>query len=49
MLPEELSADLCSLKEDVDRACLAVRMKFDKRTQTPSRIHSRDHAVGGTP
>ncbi|MBL6852509.1 MAG: ribonuclease R [Alphaproteobacteria bacterium] len=30
MLPEALSADLCSLKEGVDRACLAVRMIFDK-------------------
>jgi ribonuclease R len=30
MLPEELSADLCSLKEGVDRACLAVRMVFDR-------------------
>ena len=29
MLPEELSADLCSLKEAVDRPCLAVRMVFD--------------------
>lgn len=29
MLPEELSADLCSLKADVDRPCLAVRMVFD--------------------
>jgi ribonuclease R len=29
MLPEELSADLCSLKEGVDRPCLAVRMVFD--------------------
>jgi ribonuclease R len=29
MLPEALSADLCSLKEGVDRACLAVRMYFD--------------------
>ncbi|MDE2135616.1 MAG: ribonuclease R [Alphaproteobacteria bacterium] len=29
MLPERLSADLCSLKEGVDRACLAVRMVFD--------------------
>jgi ribonuclease R len=29
MLPEKLSADLCSLKEGVDRACLAVRMVFD--------------------
>ena len=31
MLPEELSADLCSLREDVDRPCLAVRMVFDAR------------------
>ena len=29
MLPEELSADLCSLKEGLDRACLVVRMVFD--------------------
>lgn len=28
MLPERLSADLCSLKPDGDRACLAVRMTF---------------------
>jgi ribonuclease R len=31
MLPEELSADLCSLKEGLDRACLAVRMVFDAK------------------
>jgi ribonuclease R len=30
MLPEALSADLCSLMDGVDRACLAVRMVFDK-------------------
>jgi ribonuclease R len=30
MLPEALSNDLCSLKEGVDRPCLAVRMVFDK-------------------
>jgi ribonuclease R len=30
MLPEALSADLCSLREDQERACLAVRMVFDK-------------------
>ncbi|HJT43150.1 MAG TPA: ribonuclease R [Rhizomicrobium sp.] len=30
MLPEELSADLCSLKEGVDRPCLAARMVFDR-------------------
>ncbi|MBL4870564.1 MAG: VacB/RNase II family 3'-5' exoribonuclease [Robiginitomaculum sp.] len=29
MLPEELSADLCSLKPNVERACLAVRMRFN--------------------
>ena len=30
MLPERLSAGLCSLKEKEDRACLAVRMVFDR-------------------
>jgi ribonuclease R len=30
MLPEKLSADLCSLKQDVERPCMAVRMVFDK-------------------
>lgn len=30
MLPEHLSNELCSLKEAVDRPCLAVRMVFDK-------------------
>ena len=29
MLPDVLSGDLCSLHEHVDRACLAVRMRFD--------------------
>lgn len=29
MLPEQLSADLCSLRESQDRPCLAVRMIFD--------------------
>jgi len=29
MLPERLSADLCSLIDNVDRPCLAVRMVFD--------------------
>jgi ribonuclease R len=37
MLPEELSADLCSLKEGVDRPCLAVRMVFDRNG------HQRSH------
>jgi ribonuclease R len=30
MLPERLSADLCSLMEGVDRPCLALRMVFDR-------------------
>jgi ribonuclease R len=30
MLPEKISNDLCSLREGEDRACLAVRMIFDK-------------------
>ncbi|HEY4113448.1 MAG TPA: ribonuclease R [Rhizomicrobium sp.] len=30
MLPEKLSADLCSLMDNVDRPCLAVRMVFDR-------------------
>ena len=30
MLPEKLSADLCSLMDNVDRPCLAVRMIFDR-------------------
>jgi ribonuclease R len=29
MLPDALSGDLCSLHEGVDRACIAVRMRFD--------------------
>jgi len=37
MLPEELSADLCSLKEGEDRPCLAVRMVFDANG------HQRSH------
>jgi ribonuclease R len=31
MLPERLSAGLCSLREGEARACLAVRMAFDKQ------------------
>jgi ribonuclease R len=30
MLPESLSADMCSLRENEERACLAVEMVFDK-------------------
>ncbi|WP_282009691.1 ribonuclease R [Brevundimonas aveniformis] len=31
MLPHALSSNLCSLREGEDRACLAVRMVFDKQ------------------
>src|SRR5262249_39795986 len=41
MLPEELSADLCSLKEGLDRACLAVRMVFDARGKKRSQTFMR--------
>jgi ribonuclease R len=30
MLPEALSADLCSLREGENRACMAVRMRFNE-------------------
>ena len=30
MLPMEISADLCSLRPHEERACLAVKMRFDK-------------------
>ncbi len=36
MLPEELSADLCSLREGVDRACLVARMVFDSHGRKKS-------------
>lgn len=36
MLPERISNDLCSLKEGVDRPCLAVRMIFDQAGQKRS-------------
>ena len=41
MLPEELSADLCSLKEGVDRPCLAARMVFDAHGHKKSHIFLR--------
>jgi len=31
MLPEQLSTDLCSLRPQTDRACMAVRMVFDAK------------------
>lgn len=36
MLPEALSADLCSLREGVDRPCFAVRMVFSKQGKKKS-------------
>jgi ribonuclease R len=41
MLPEKLSADLCSLKEGVDRPCLAVRMVFDRHGNKKSHTFIR--------
>jgi len=36
MLPEELSADICSLKEGADRAALACHLKIDKHGEIKS-------------
>ena len=36
MLPDALSGDLCSLHQDVDRACLAVEMRFNAGGQKTS-------------
>jgi len=36
MLPEELSADICSLKEGADRAAMACHMKFSKEGELKS-------------
>ena len=48
MLPEELSADLCSLRPHEDRACMAVRMRFrgdgSKRDHKFVRGIMRSHA-----
>jgi ribonuclease R len=41
MLPEELSADLCSLKEGVDRPCLVARMVFDRHGHKKSHTFLR--------
>lgn len=41
MLPERLSADLCSLKEGEDRACLAVEMRFNARGEKIAHRFSR--------
>ena len=48
MLPERISNDLCSLRENEERPCLAVRMTFDaqgvKRRQKFVRAIMRSHA-----
>ncbi|MEM9676730.1 MAG: ribonuclease R [Pseudomonadota bacterium] len=48
MLPERISNDLCSLREQEDRPALAVRMVFDadgtKRSHKFHRIMMRSHA-----
>ena len=48
MLPERISNELCSLREGEERACLAVRMVFDKhgekRGHTFMRALMRSHA-----
>jgi len=41
MLPERLSAGLCSLEAEKDRACLAVRMVFDTDGEKRSHQFSR--------
>ncbi|MGH7016638.1 MAG: ribonuclease R, partial [Caulobacteraceae bacterium] len=41
MLPERLSAGLCSLHSGVDRACLAVRMSFDSHGRRRSHRFER--------
>lgn len=41
MLPESLSADLCSLREHEDRACLAVEMVFDSEGRKKSHKFTR--------
>ena len=56
MLPETLSADLCSLREKEDRACLAVEMVFDRHGKKLNYVakdfqarvvqHECDHLLG---
>ena len=47
MLPERISNDLCSLREGEDRACLAVRMVFDKDGDKRSHTFMRAHDALG--
>ncbi|MCF6220100.1 MAG: ribonuclease R [Robiginitomaculum sp.] len=41
MLPEEISADLCSLRPHEDRACLVVKMRFDRNGDKISHTFTR--------
>jgi ribonuclease R len=41
MLPERLSADLCSLREAQERPCLAVEMTFDAAGQKTGHVFAR--------
>ena len=41
MLPHELSSDLCSLRPDVERACMAVEMHFTKSGKKKSHAFHR--------
>lgn len=41
MLPDTLSGDLCSLHENVDRACMAVRMVLDAQGRKTSHRFTR--------
>ena len=41
MLPERISNDLCSLREGENRACLAVRMVFDRDGSKAPHVHAR--------
>ncbi len=41
MLPHELSSDLCSLRPEEDRACMAVKMVFDARGLKRRHIFTR--------
>jgi ribonuclease R len=38
MLPERISNDLCSLRENEERPCLAVRMAFDRQGNKRSQV-----------
>lgn len=41
MLPHELSSDLCSLRPNEDRACMAVKMRFNKQGHKIDHVFKR--------